>query len=138
VRTHQDAPEPVRRRLRTIAARLPETVEERAWVGTRWRIRSHTFAHVVPIDDGWPPAYAKALGAKGPSVVLTFRSSGGELHALRNAGPPFFVPVWFPDIVGVELGPDTDWPEIAELVTESYLLLAPKKLAARVAPPPGR
>ena len=32
-------------------------------------------------------------------------------------------------------GADTNWGEVAELVTESYCLLAPKKLAAQVARP---
>ena len=31
--------------------------------------------------------------------------------------------------------PDADWTEIAELLTESYCLLAPKKLVALVARP---
>jgi YjbR len=130
VHTHQAVPDGPLRRLRAVGGRLPEAHEEQAWVGTRWRIRQHTFAHAVPIDAGWPPAYARAAVTDGPAVVLTFRSSGGELHALRNAGPSFFVPGWFPDLVGVHIGRDTDWQEIAELVTESYRLLAPRKLAA--------
>jgi len=32
----------------------------------------------------------------------------------------------------VRLTDDTDWDEIGELVTESYRLLAPKKLIARL------
>jgi hypothetical protein len=30
----------------------------------------------------------------------------------------------------------TDWDEVAELVTDSYCLLAPQRLVARVARPP--
>ena len=111
---------------------LPEAVEEDAWVGTRWRIRAKTFAHVVPIEDGRPGAYAVAAGTPGPAVVLTFRSSGDELAALTAIGPPFFKPVWFRDIVGLTITHATDWDEVNELVTESYRLLAPRKLAARV------
>ena len=47
-------------------------------------------------------------------------------------GPPFFKPVWFRDIVGLTITDGVDWVEVAELVTESYCLLAPKQLAARV------
>jgi len=121
--------------LRSICTALPEVREEEAWIGTRWRIRTHTFAHVLTIDAGWPPAYAKAAGTDGPVTVLTFRSGGDELHALAHTGSPFFKPVWWPDIVGLELGPDTDWDEVAELITESYRLLAPKRLAALVERP---
>jgi len=124
--------------LRSVCCGLPEAREEEAWVGTRWRIRDKTFAHVLGVAAGWPPAYARAAGCDGPIIVLTFRSSGQELDALSAAGPPFFKPVWFPDIVGMVLD-DVDWSEVVELVTESYCLVAPKALAAlvdRPAPPP--
>jgi hypothetical protein len=114
--------------LREVCRRLPESYEEEAWVGTRWRVRTRTFAHVLVIDGGWPPAYARAAASPGPLTVMTFRSSGAELEALANAGHPFFRPVWWPDIVGIVLDEDIDWIEVAELVTESYCLLAPQKL----------
>ena len=124
-------------RLRSICLALPEVVEQAAWVGTRWRIRQQTFAHVVAIDSGWPPAYAKAAGSDGPLTVLTFQSSGDELEALSNVGQPYFRPPWRPGIVGRVLIADDDWTEVAELLTESYCLLAPRTLAARVARPAG-
>ena len=68
--------------------------------------------------------------------VLTFRSAGDELDVLTYAHHPFFKPVWFRDIVGMVLEADVDWDEVEELLTESYCLLAPKKLAALV-PKPG-
>jgi hypothetical protein len=125
----------VLRRLREICERLPEVVEEPAWVGTRWKIRTKTFAHVLVIDEGWPPVYARALGSDGPATVLTFRSAGDELDVLRHAGPPYFDPPWFADIVGSVLDDGTDWDEVAELCTESYCHLAPQKLAALVTRP---
>jgi hypothetical protein len=118
--------------LRTICLGLPDAYEEPAWVGTRWRIRRRTFAHVLLLDAGWPPAYARAAGTDGPAVVLTFRAAGAELTALRGQGTPFFAPRWWPDIVGLTLGDATDWAEVAELLTESYCALAPKRLAATV------
>lgn len=119
-------------RLRKICLAMPEVRQEQAWVGTRWRVRSHTFAHVVPIDNGWPPAYVRAAGSPGPLVVLTFRSEGEELAALTMVGRPFFKPEWWGDILGMEIDDDTDWTEVAELITESYCLLAPKKLSEQV------
>jgi hypothetical protein len=61
-----------------------------------------------------------------------FRSSGGELGALRESGLPFFGPPWRADEVGMVLGDDVDWDEVAELLTESYCVQAPKKLAAQL------
>lgn len=130
-----DVPRDVVRHLRTICVALPESYEEEAWVGTRWRIRSRTFAHVLAIDGGWPPAYARAAATDGPAIVLTFRSSGPELQALRSVGSPFFAPRWRADEVGVVLDAAVDWEEIKELLTESYCLLAPKRLSATVERP---
>ena len=120
------------RRLRATCSRLPETYEEPAWVGTRWRIRKKTFAHVLMIAGGWPPAYAEAAATQGLACVLTFRSSlaAFEPDAFRRS--PFFRPRWFPDIAGITLDNKTDWDEIAVLVTASYALLAPKKLAQSI------
>jgi hypothetical protein len=127
--------------LRAVCLGLPEAYEEQAWVGTRWRVRGQTFAHVLAIDSGWPPAYARAAATGGPCRVLMFRSSGAELDVLRHSGHPFFAPPWRQDEVGMILGEhdedagdidDVDWQEIAELVTDSYCVLAPRKLAESV------
>jgi len=122
-----DVPGEVVARLRAVCAGLPEAREEAAWIGTRWRIGKETFAHLVRIEDGWPSAYARAAGTGGPVTVLTFQSSGEELDVLGAAGPPFFRPPWRPGIVGLVVGDETDWTEVAELVTDSYRLLAPRR-----------
>jgi hypothetical protein len=98
-------------------------------------VRGKTFAHVLEIRDGKPAGYARALGADGPATVLMFRSSGPELDALRHVGEPFFAPVWRGDEVGLVLSEATDWSEVAELVTDSYCVQAPKRLAAQVERP---
>jgi hypothetical protein len=131
-----DVPLEIVAKLRSVCVALPEAYEEQAWVGTRWRIRKRTFAHVLMIDSGWPPVYARAAGSDGPISVMTFRSSGPELEALRNASYPFFSPRWPPDIVGMVLGAGADWDEVAELITESYCVLAPKRLVGLVDRPP--
>ena len=127
-----DVPAAIVAELRSICLALPAAREEQAWVGTRWRVRTKTFAHVLAIDAGWPPAYARAAGSDGPLVVMTFRSAGEELAALSAAGPPFFKPVWFPDIVGMVLDDGVDWDEVTELVTDSYCAVAPASLVAEV------
>jgi hypothetical protein len=129
---HPEVPREIIARLRLVCLDLPEAHEEQAWVGTRWMVRKKNFAHVLLIDSGWPPAYAQAAGTEGPACVLTFRAARPALEAPRFRQPPFFRPVWFPDIVGVVLDERTDWYEVGALVTRSYCLLAPKRLAAMV------
>jgi hypothetical protein len=138
-----DVPPWIVERLRAVCLGLPETHEERAWVGTRWCVRSKNFAHVLRVDAGWPPAYARAAGTDGPCTVLTFRSAGPELDVLGSSGHPFFRPMWAPGLVGMliedapEDGGVPDWAEVAELLTESYCVLAPRKLVELVDRPPG-
>jgi YjbR len=114
--------------LGAICLGLPEAYEEQAWVGTRWRVGTRTFAHVLAVDSGWPPAYARASGSDGPLTVMMFRSSGAELAALAGAGHPFFTTPWRADEIGMVLGDDVDWVEIRELITESYCVMAPQRL----------
>jgi hypothetical protein len=128
-------------RLGAICTALPEVVEEAAWVGARWRVRGRTFAHVLPIVEGRPASYAQAAGTDGPTVVLTFRITEEERDLFTRLGPPYWAIRWGRDVGGLILGDasaaELDWGEIAELVTESYRLLAPKRLAAAVDFDPG-
>jgi hypothetical protein len=123
-------PDPdVVRRLSGIALGLPEAYEEDAWTGVRWRIRTKTFAHVMVAQEGYESSLRDITGIADPTTVLTFHSSGDELLALTNAPLPFYKPPWSGTIVGLILDEDTDWDEVAELVTESYRFCAPQKLA---------
>ena len=130
-------PDAVLAELRSVCLGLPETYEEPAWVGTRWCVRKKTFAHVFAVDEWSPPSIAKVAKAIGPGTMLVFRSDGPELVALRNAGPPFFYAGWGRDVIAMTLGQDIDWAEVTELLTESYCVMAPKKLQAQVERPPG-
>jgi hypothetical protein len=121
--------------VRSICLGLPEAYEEAAWVGTRWRIRTRTLAHVLTVEAGWPAAYARAAGVDGPVAMLMFRSSGSELEVLRGAGHPFFGPPWRADEVGMLLDADIDWNEVGELLTESYCALAPRRLVQSIERP---
>ena len=131
-----DAPDEILDRLREICLALPDAYEEQAWAGTRWCVRKKNFAHVVRIDQGKPDGYASAAWTArhdvDDTITLTFRSSGPELNVLANSPYPFFKPVWFENIVGMIIDDDTDWDEVQELLTESYCVMAPKTLAAKV------
>ncbi|WNM38904.1 MmcQ/YjbR family DNA-binding protein [Micromonospora halotolerans] len=125
-----DVPPEILDRLRPVCLGLPETYEEPAWVGTRWRIRKRTFAHVLTVDSDHQAARAGA--GDEPVCVLTFRSPGDEIAGLLAGGLPFYKPDWGADVVGMVLDDGTDWDEVGDLLTESYCVLAPKKLAALV------
>ncbi|MGH9211132.1 MAG: MmcQ/YjbR family DNA-binding protein [Acidimicrobiales bacterium] len=118
---YADVPPDVLAELRSVCLSLPEAHEQQAWAGARWCIRKRTFAHVLSVDQ-----------ADGPVTVMTFRSSGAELEVLHNSGHPFFRPAWGTNVVGMVLDGDVDWDEVTELVTDSYCIMAPKKLAALI------
>ncbi|OZC53790.1 hypothetical protein CH267_16475 [Rhodococcus sp. 06-621-2] len=128
---YPDVPESILKVIRAVCSRLPETVEERAWTGVRWRVRTRTFAHVLVVEPGRPASYADAAGLAEPATVLTFRSEAPELDVLLRSGPPFFATPWGQDTVGM-LVDDADEDELSELLTDSYCLLAPRKLAESV------
>ena len=138
VQHDDDVPDELVEPLREICLALPGAYEEQAWVGTRWRVRGRTFAHVLTIDPDHHIVYTRAVGdgRTEPLPLLTFRAPPEEFDALVAGGPPFFKGSWGRDVVVLVL-PDhgADWAEIAELVTESYCVLAPKKLVAQVRGP---
>jgi hypothetical protein len=118
---YADVPAELHDAVRTICLGLPEVTENLSWAGTQFRVRKRVFAHVLSVD--FP---------QGPVTVLTFRATGAELDALRGGGHPYFQPAWGADAVGRVLDLGTRWGEVAELVTESYCVVAPKKLVAQL------
>lgn len=111
---------------------LPGAYEEDAWIGTRWRVRGRTFAHVLAIDGGRPHAYAVAARSPGPLTVLTVRTPEPERYRAGRARRPYFWPGWFPDLVGRALDGPIDREALAPLLIESYCLVAPKRLVRQL------
>ena len=118
---YADTPAEVLAALRGICRALPETVEQRSWGGVRWRIRQRTFAEVYTLDL-----------PDGAVTKLTFRGEDEELEVLWNAGHPFSRPGWGSNVVRMVIDDGVDWTEVQELLTDSYCIQAPKKLAASV------
>lgn len=114
-------PEQMVLRIGALMARLPRAVEENAWVGTRWRVGQATIAHV--------------FGGEDQLFRITFRAEVDEVIAFEHLGAPYFKVGWGANVVGMLLDDDTDWDELAELLTDSYCLQAPQRLAAQVARP---
>jgi len=106
------------RRLAAVLEGLPKCVEEDAWVGVRWRVGSATVAHVFGGEDGL--------------FRITFRAETAEVMAFEKLGEPYFRAGWGENVVGLLLDGDTDWEELAELLTDSYCLQAPDHLTAMV------
>jgi hypothetical protein len=112
----------VLKKLRQRCLALPEVSEEQAWTGRRFVVRKKNFAHVFALHD-----------PQGDVVtIMAFRSPDEERGALVASGHPFFLLGWGRNVVGMVLDDHTDWDEVGEIVTESYCVLAPKKLVAQV------
>jgi hypothetical protein len=122
-----EVPEDIVERVRKLCLALPEVTVRVDHSLTRARstarsfdIRRRSFCLLVAVE--------KPAGEPVPLLVL--RADPDEREALLSIGHPFFAPRAGPGRIGVRLNDDTDWEEIRELVTESYRVLAPKKLTA--------
>jgi YjbR len=117
-----ELPEVWVRRLRgLLVGGFPECVEERAWVGVRWRVGQATIAHAFGGEDGL--------------FRITFRAEPDEVMAFQHLGRPYFKASWGGNVVGILLDDDTDWSELAELLTDSYCIQAPARLGRQVQRP---
>ena len=124
-----EVPEEIVERVRGLCLALPEvtvrvdesrsSARSTAWV---FDIRRRPFCVLV--------AREYAPGKAVPLLVL--RANPEERRALLAIGHPFFPTRLGPDRIAVALIRETDWEELRELVTESYRILAPKKLSALI------
>ena len=115
--------------MRAVCLGLPDAYEEPAWTGVRWRVRGRTFAHACVVEPNHPTSHARVFATDGPVCVVTFRAPADEVGGLIGSGFPFYWPGWGTNVVGMVLDAHTDWTEVAELLTDSYRVQAPKKLA---------
>jgi hypothetical protein len=122
-----ELPDDIVRRIRTLCLALPEVTVRVDESLTRTRstawsfdIRRRSFCLLVAFED--------ATGK--PHTQLVLRADPEEREALLSIGRPFFSSRAGRGRIRVALTDDTDWEEIRELVTESYRVLAPKKLTA--------
>ncbi len=107
--------------IRAILDPLPECEEEPAWTGVRWRVGQATVAHV--------------FGGEDQLFRITFRAEPDEVIAFEHLGAPYFRASWGGNVVGLLLDEETDWAEVGELLTDSYCLQAPVRLAEQVPRP---
>ena len=110
-------------RVREICLALPETVEKSfgGHTSPAFRVRDKMF--VMISED---------------RTSMTFKGAAGVQEALVAGDPGrFYVPpyVGSKGWVGARLDVSQDWDEIAELLVDSYRLVAPRRLAALAVPP---
>ncbi len=124
-----EVPKDIARRVRALCLALPEVTVRVDQSLTRARstaqsfdIRRRSFCLLVAVEGP----------AGKPVPLLVLRADRDDREALLSVGHPFFAPRRGRDRVGVRLTDRTDWEEIRELVTDSYRVLAPKKLTARL------
>lgn len=105
-------------RLRAICLALLEATEQETWGDPTFRVRDKIFA-IHRSGDGRPSLWCKA--------------PPGMQEILVGADPDrYFVPpyVGHHGWIGARLDADPDWDELADHLTESYRMTAPKRLAA--------
>ncbi len=123
-----EVPEDIEERVRTICLDLPEVTVRVDSSRTRTRSRAQSF-DIRRRSFCLLVAVRSSTDRSCPLLVL--RVDPDEREALLAVGHPFFVPRRARnDRLGVWLTGHTNWEEVRELVTESYRLLAPKKLTA--------
>jgi hypothetical protein len=111
-------------RLTEICRALPECEREYTGQHAIFRVRSRTFAYFLDDHHG------------DGVVALSGKAPAGVNEALAESEPErFYVPSYTGPRGWVALRLDRgepDWEEVAAFVAESYLLVAPKRLAALV------
>ena len=117
-------PRPVTR-LRKLCLALPEAHEVEAWGEPTFRVRNKMFATYASPNNhhggGRPAVWCKA-------------APGNQALMVRASPERFFVPPYVGPSgwIGVFLDGDVDWSELAELLADSYRLVGPKRLLARL------
>jgi len=111
-----------RERAAALLGGLPEvTVDGEQHL--RFAVRGRTFAYHLDDHHG------------DGRETLHLKAAPGEQAALVAAAPDrFFVPAYLGARGGIGYRldrPDVDWDEVAELGTEAWRLVAPKRLSAR-------
>ena len=122
-----EVPEDIFERVRTLCLALPEVTVRVDGSRSRKRSTAHSFdirRRSFCLLVAWEDSAGK------PVPLLVLRADPDEREVLLAIGHPFFASRAGRDRIGVVLTDDADWEEIRDLVTESYRILAPKKLTA--------
>jgi hypothetical protein len=120
----RSAEDPRLTRLTEIALRLPETTRKIYGSHAQFLVRKKTFAYFLDNHHG------------DGIVSITGKVLPGDNKALAEAQPKrFYLPAYIGLKGWVALRLDVgkvDWSEVEELLSGSYVLVAPRKLAEQV------
>ena len=109
-------------KLRKLCLALPEAHEVEAWGEPTFRVKNKLFAMFADASNhhggGRPAVWCKA--APGNQELMI------GVAPERFFKPPYVGPSGW---IGIWLDGKVDWAEVADLLRDSYLLVAPKKLA---------
>jgi predicted DNA-binding protein (MmcQ/YjbR family) len=112
-------------RLRRLCLKLPDAHEVEAWGAPTFRVRNKLFAMYASPNDhhggGRPAVWCKA--APG-NQALMIQAAPRRFFAPPYVGPSGWVGVW--------LDRRVRWSEVAGLIEDSYRLVAPRRLVARL------
>jgi predicted DNA-binding protein (MmcQ/YjbR family) len=120
----RSAEDPRLTRLTEIALKLPETTRKIYGSHAQFQVRKKTFAYFLDNHHG------------DGIVSITGKVLPGDNKALAEAQPKrFYLPAYIGSKGWVALRLDVgkvDWSEVEELLSGSYVLVAPRKLAEQV------
>jgi predicted DNA-binding protein (MmcQ/YjbR family) len=113
-------------RLTKICLALPEASCERSGSHAAFRVRKKVFAYYLDNHHG------------DGIVAVCFKAASGQNAEMAAVDPTrFYLPAYIGPRGWAGLRLDVgalDWEEVAELVVDSYRLVAPKRLAALISP----
>lgn len=108
-------------RLRSICLALPEAVEKVTWDAPTFRVRDRIFAMLHAADDR-ASVWCKA--PPGAQAVLV-GAAPERFFRPPYVGPKGWIGVWLDTAAGWQ---EADWQELADLISRSYRMTAPKRL----------
>jgi hypothetical protein len=110
-------------RLRRLCLAYPDAHEVEAWGEPTFRVRNKLFVMF---------ASPNTHHGNGRAAVWCKATRENQAWMVQSAPDRYFVPpyVGVNGWIGVYLDRETDWEELARIVTDSYRAVAPKRLVA--------
>lgn len=115
-----DVPPAIFERIEAICLALPDA-----------SLRSDRWAHAFEVRRRVFTFLLNMTNSDGSGVtIIALSADEDERRALLAEGHPYFPPSTGARRLGIVIDEDTDWAQLAELITDSYRLNAPKTLSA--------